>query len=99
MKIEFDYANHHEVFESPAQVHLIGVTIIHNGSHLSVLDFESEDESHPKDEVINLDENLKLIFHYYTGAKIGEMRKEFYGYEGMKFIEIKNKEFNLIVSV
>lgn len=99
MKIEFDYADHHEVFESPVQVHLIGVTIINNGRHLSAWDFELEDESHQKDEVINLDENLKLIFHYYTGEKIGEMRKEFHGYEGMKFIEIKNNEFNLIVFV
>ena len=48
---------------------------------------------------IVLDENLKIILHYYNNSILAEILEEFSGYEGLGFIEIKNEVFQISVCI
>ena len=46
-----------------------------------------------------IDENLKIILHYYNNPILAEILEEFSGYEGLGFIEIKNEVFQISVCI
>ena len=55
--------------------------------------------SSKKHEEIILDENAKLILHYYSTSEAKEILESFKGYEGIGCIEIHNPLLDLIVSI
>ena len=98
MKINIAYNDSFRTFDSPLGVYFVGVTVIYNGNRFEALN-SYEDSPYKQDEEIVLDEDLKIILHYYSNPILAEILEEFSGYEGMGFIEIKNEKFHISVCI
>ena len=98
MRINIAYNNSLRTFDSPSGVYFVGVGVIYNGNRFEVLNSYT-DSPYKEDEEIVLDANLKIILHYYSDAILAEILKEFSGYEGLSFIEIKNEVFHISVCI
>ena len=98
MKINIAYNDSFRTFDSPSGVYFVGVTVIYNGNRFEELN-SYEDSPYKQDEEIVLDENLKIILHYYSNPILSEILEEFSGYEGMGFIEIKKDVFRVSVCI
>lgn len=98
MKISINYHDNRKVFSSPQSVYFVGATIIYEGKRFEALN-SYNDSPFNQDEEIIFDEKLKVILHYYSNPMLEEVLKEFSGFEGIRFIEIKNDVFNLSITV
>ena len=99
MRIDITCGEHRKVFESPAGIHFFGLTVTCNDNHFSVINPCSDEDSYRHDEEIVFEESLNVVLHYYSSPMIAEVVKEFSEFEGMKFIEMQNKDFSLVVWV
>ena len=99
MRIDITYQGRQRVHVPPAGVYFIGITVICNDLHFSVLDYYSDDDSHACDEEIVLDEGFKILIRYYKDERSAEIRQEFVGFEKMKCVEIKSPAFEVLVTV
>lgn len=98
MKISINYNDNRKVFDTPPSVYFVGVTIICEGKNFVALN-SYNDSPFKQDEEIILNENLKVILHYYSNPALEEILKEFSGFEGITCIEIKNDAFHISVIV
>jgi len=98
MKISINYNGKLRAFTSPPNIYFVGATVIHNGKRFISLN-SYDDSQFKQDEEIIFDENLKVILHYYSNPTLEEVLKEFSGFEGIEFIEIKNDVFHISVIV
>ena len=97
MKTEVIRRGSHYVFETPKGMDLVGVTIIRGGkNHLSIIGIDGLDR---RDEEIVLDDDVKIIFHYYSLPEAADLIKEFSSFRGMKFIEVEAEDFILYQTV
>ena len=96
MRINVAYNNSSRVFDSPRRVYFVGITASYKGNRFEVLNSYT-DSPYKQDEELVLDENLKIIFHYYSNPILAEILEEFSGYDGINFIEIKNEVFHISV--
>ena len=98
MRINIAYNNSLRTFDSPLGVYFVGVTVIYNGNRFEALN-PYTDSPYKQDEEIVLDENLKIILHYYSNPILAEILEEFSGYEGIGFIEIGSEVFHISVCI
>lgn len=98
MRINIAYNDSLTTFNSPSGVYFVGVTVIYNSNYFVAL-CSYEDSPYKQDKEVVLDENLKIILHYYSNPILVEILEEFSGYEGMDFIEIKNEKFHISVCI
>lgn len=98
MRINIAYNDSLRTFNSPSGVYFVGVGVIYNGNRFEALNSYT-DSPYKQDEEIVLDENLKIILHYYNNPILAEILEEFSGYEGIGFIEIKNDVFHISVYI
>lgn len=80
----------------PEEVCLVGVTVIYNDNHCSALDLDFIDR---RTKEIVMSEEFKVILHYYTTPAIVEIGKEFFGFEGMRYLEIQERDYYVGISV
>ncbi len=99
MKIEITYADQYKAVCSPDGVDLVGLTVIYNGVTLNVLKPQINDDSCVHEEEMSFDEKIRVILRYFSDPKAAEILKGFSGFEGIKYIEIKNAAFNLSVCI
>lgn len=97
MKTEIRIGDYRKVWEFPADVDLVGVTVIRGGSHFSAIDGLEDliDGVKVWDEEIALDCGVRVTFHYYNSKALREICEGFAGFEGMKFVEIQEDDFCL----
>ncbi len=98
MRINIAYNDSLRTFNSPSGVYFVGVGVIYNGNRFEALNSYT-DSPYKQDEEIVLDENLKIILHYYNNPILAEILEEFSGYEGIGFIEIKSEVFHISVCI
>lgn len=98
MRINIAYNNNLRTFDSPSGVYFVGVGVIYNGKRFEALNSYTY-SPYKEDEEIVLDENLKIILHYYNNPILAEILEEFSSYEGLGFIEIKNEIFQISVCI
>ncbi len=99
MKIEISYEDQHKTLYSPVDESLVGVTVIHNGITFNVLTPDIEEDLSAECEEILFGESCKVVVRYFRSPSVAEISRGFSGFEGMKYIEIKNSVFNLSVCV
>lgn len=95
MKINITYDNFEKVIVAPEGVHFLGVTVKYGDITLEAL----TNRLSTNNEEIVLNENLKIILHYYDSPEALEIREAFNGYNDFEFIEIHDEKFSLIMSV
>ena len=98
MKISINCNDNLKVFDSPPSVYFVGATIICEDKKFVALN-SYNDSPFKQDEEIIFDENLKVILHYYSNPVLEEVLKEFSGFEGIRYIEIKNDVFYISIIV
>ncbi len=76
MRINIIYNNSLRTVDSPPGVYFVGVGVICNGSRFEALNSYT-DSPHKQDKEIVLDENLKIILHYYSNPMLSEILEEF----------------------
>lgn len=96
MKADIVFDGCRKTIAIPEEICLAGVTVLYNGSHSSELDFDFIDH---RDEEIIMAEKMKVVLHYYTDPAITEIGKEFLSFKNMKYIEIKEKDYCVAISV
>lgn len=100
MRTDITIGDYHRVFDSPEGVYLVGVTVIRDGRNtFSTINNLVIDGVGSEDEEIELDCGVKLIFHYYSSPFLGWLMGEFAGFEGMKFIEVREDDMYLFQTV
>ena len=95
MKISITSTKLQKVYVVPPDVYFVGVTLIYKDMNIEIIN----NYSSKKHEEIILDENAKLILHYYSTSGAKEILESFEGYEGIRCIEIHNPLLDLIVSI
>ena len=95
MKINITSPKFQKVLSLPANTYFVGATLSYNDMNIEILNNHSG-ETH---EEIILDDNAKLVLHYYntTGAK--EILESFEVYGSIRCIEIHNPLIDFIVSI
>lgn len=98
MKISINYNNSLQVFDFPHGAYFVGATVIYKEKRFVALN-SYDDNPFKQDEELDFDEKFKVILHYYSNPMLEEVLKEFSGFEGIRFIELKNDVFNLSITV
>ena len=71
MKISITTTNFQKDFVLPSDAHFVGITLIYENMSLDLIKIKNY--SSEKYEEMVLDENTKLIFHYYSTLKAKEI--------------------------
>lgn len=95
MKINITSENIQKVIVAPKGVHFLGVTVKYDNVTLEAL----TNRLSTNNEEIVLNEDLKIILHYYDSPEALEIREAFNGYNNFEFIEIHNEKFSLVISI
>lgn len=97
MKINITATNFQKDFVLPLDAHFVGITLINENMSLDIIKIKNY--SSEKYEEMVLDENTKLIFHYYSSSKAKEILESFDRYKGLRCIEVHNSKIDLVVSI
>lgn len=95
MKINIRSDNFEKVIVTPEYVYFVGITVKFDYGTLEVL---NSNLSTNNEEII-LDENLKIILHYYDSPEALEIKEAFKDYIGFECVEVNNKKFSLNISI
>ena len=80
----------------PEDVCLVGVTVVSDGNRCSVLDWDFADRHN---EEIVISEEFKVILHCYTAPAIAEIGKAFLTFDGMRYLEIRERDYYVGIRV
>ncbi len=99
MITDITFGEYHKVFDSPDDVHYVGVSVKYNDSNFSLITGLERTGAVRKDEVIVLDENIKVILHNYSSPELSELAKEFDSFKGMKTAEVRTGKLHLFQTI
>ena len=95
MITDIRFGDYHKVFQSPDDVHYVGISVKYNDNNFSLITGIERTGAVRKDEVIVLDENIKVILHNYSSPELFELVKELNSYKGMKTAEVRTGKLHL----
>ena len=84
-------------FVLPLGAYFVGITLIYENRSLNIIKIKNY--SSEKYEEFVLDENTKLILHYYSTTRAKEILESFEDYKDLRCIEVHNSIIDLIVSI
>ena len=97
MKISITTINFQKDFVLPLDAYFVGVTLIYEKMSLDIIKIKNyRSEKH---EEIVLDENTKLILHYYSTSRAKEILESFERYKDLRCIEVHNPKVDLFISI
>ncbi len=95
MITDITFGDYHKVFVAPDDVHYVGISVKYNDNNFSLITGIERTGAVRKDEVIILDENIKVILHNYSSPELSELVKELDSFKGMKISEVRTGELHL----
>ncbi|MBR6577511.1 MAG: hypothetical protein IKK74_01060 [Clostridia bacterium] len=95
MTTDITFGDYHKVFVAPDDVHYVGVSVKYNGNNFSLITGIERTGAVRKDEVIILDENIKVILHNYSSPELSELVKELDSFKGMKLSDVRTGKLRL----
>lgn len=99
MRTDITFGEYRKVFTSPDDVHYVGVSVRYNGNNFSLITGIERAGAVRKDEVITLEENIKVILHNYSSPELSELVKEFDNFKGMKISEVRTGKLHLFQTI
>ena len=99
MITEITFGKYRKIINSPDDVHYVGVSVKYNDSNFSLITGLERTGAVRKDEVIILDENIKVILHNYSSPELSELVKELDNFKGMKISEVRTGELHLFQTI
>ena len=99
MTTDITFGDYHKVFVAPDDVHYVGVSVKYNGNNFSLITGIERTGAVRKDEVVTLDENIKVILHYYSSPELSELVKELDSFKGMKLSDVRTGKLRLFQTI
>ena len=96
MKISITTTNFQKDFVLPTDT-FVGITLILENMSLNIIQIKNY--SSEKYEEIILEDNIKIVLHYYNSFKVKEILEEFKKYDSIKCIEVYNPKIAVIASI
>ena len=84
-----------KVIDVPADVDMAGImTRCHGHMQWGIVCFEAEGISRQEEEIL-ADGNKQVLALYYRGPGMAEVMQVFAGYEGMKYVDVKDGDYRI----